>query len=172
LDINEGNWGLKRCVAQEPDIWETVPRTDFDDMAPSTCTPDSWYYNASTTAPSRGVFYCAPNGRLYPMRMSNIQSFAVMAGAHHYRLLGLHFNVVPFPNPPPDYWGTHFTTPGTYYKVCLVWIKPHVSNSSSRAGGICTHLRITLSSTDACLSVVSIRCACNQASMVSRTTWR
>lgn len=116
LDINDGKWGLKRCVAVNPDAWETVPHTDFDTVGPSTCTPDSWYYNTSATAPSRGVFYCSPNGRLYPMRMSNIQSFAAVEGAHHYRLLGLHFNVVSFPNPPPDYWSTAFATPGVYYK--------------------------------------------------------
>eukprot|EP00029_Vermamoeba_vermiformis_P013408 TRINITY_DN8329_c0_g1_i1.p2 TRINITY_DN8329_c0_g1~~TRINITY_DN8329_c0_g1_i1.p2 ORF type:complete len:148 (-),score=8.11 TRINITY_DN8329_c0_g1_i1:319-762(-) len=28
----------------------------------------------------------------------------------------LHFNVVPFSNPPPEYWDFGYATPGTYYK--------------------------------------------------------
>jgi len=93
--FNQPGWSLKQCSEASSNTYTLVPRQDFTGDPPSNCKPSSWYFKTDEPANVNGVYWCTPGGKIYNMALGRTVAFQFSEKAHHYRLFGIHFSLVP-----------------------------------------------------------------------------
>jgi len=111
--FNQPGWSLKQCVDSITNSYALVPRVDFQGARPLTCAASTWYFKADEPDNVNGIYWCSPNRRLYNMSLGRIAHFTFAPNAHHYRFIGLQFNVVPLGY--RDWTKAAVYTDGSYY---------------------------------------------------------
>jgi hypothetical protein len=111
--FNQPGWSLKQCVDPNANSYSLVQRVDFSGAPPKTCNASQWYFKTDEPDNVNGIYWCAPNRRLYNMSLGRIAHFTFAPNAHHYRFIGLQFDVVPMGS--RNWAKTAVYTDGSYY---------------------------------------------------------
>lgn len=93
--FNQPGWSLKQCGDAATNAYTLVPRQDFTGDPPEKCKPSSWYYKSDIPANVNGIYWCTAGGRMYNMALGRFAAFQFAEKAHHYRIFGIQFSVVP-----------------------------------------------------------------------------
>lgn len=108
-------WPLKQCTAPSSNGYSLTARIAFSGAVPSSCVAGTWYHKTDVGNATQGIYRCAPSGKLYRLQLGRVFGFAFAANAHHYRIVGVQFSVVPLPNPHESYLTGALGADGTYY---------------------------------------------------------
>lgn len=93
--FNQPGWSLKQCSDAATNTYTLVPRQDFTGNPPASCKASSWYYKSDASANVNGIYWCTAEGKLYNMALGRMAAFQFAEKAHHYRIFGVQFSVVP-----------------------------------------------------------------------------
>ncbi len=93
--FNQPGWSLKQCSDPATNAYTLVAHQDFTGDPPENCKSSSWYYKTDIPANVNGIYWCTPGGRMYNMALGRFPAFQFAEKAHHYRIFGVQFSVVP-----------------------------------------------------------------------------